>query len=207
MNFEKTIKTIAIICFYLLLFILARAGLSQVPRYILGFVFDFICFYIFKKELIDKFKEELHDFKINVWLGVKLIFITYFVSSLFLFILFYFMGNNEEYARLIYKGSRITIFTIFTDILIFPIIEEIFYRFILYNYLKDKIKHNIIIIFLISFLFSIVHIHTKLRLFFWSLFVTYIYSKTKKLTVVITFHILTVVISYILMYYFVEINI
>lgn len=204
---KKNIKIIAITGFYLSLVILARAGLPQIPRYLLGFVISLICFYFFRQEIFYKLKEELPDFKKNIFSALKLIFIFYFSVSIFLIILLYFSDNNEEYGKLVYKGSRITIFTLFSHILIFPIIEETFYRFILYNYLKNKISNNVMIILIISFLFSIVHLHTKIRLFFWSLFVTYIYSKTEKITIVMAFHILTVAISYILMYCFVEIKI
>ncbi|MCK9223766.1 MAG: CPBP family intramembrane metalloprotease [Candidatus Muirbacterium halophilum] len=201
------LNLLIIILFYLSYIILVRIGLSQIPRYILGFVFAFILFYFFRNEIKNKIKFEFPLIKENIWLGIKLIFGVYFTGFILTMIVLYFFGNNEDYTHLVYVGSKFTIFTIVSNILIFPIIEEIFYRFIVFDYLKTKIKYNFLIILIISFFFAIGHLNNQIRLFLWSLFVTYIYSKTEKLITVIIFHIFTVAISYVLMYYFVEVNI
>lgn len=113
--------------------------------------------------------------------------------------------ENQTYSivGIDYPSLTIIVFLV-SEVLIVPVVEEIFYRWCIYKILRAKfdVYHGILIT---SFLFSVVHIPQSLalflKLFVFSIIFTYAFEKTKMLGTSIVSHIILNFSWYSIVYY------
>lgn len=108
--------------------------------------------------------------------------------------------SHEEYVSdLVNKNYKKILHSFFNLVIFYPVVEEIFYRFILY-FIFNEYLNQYIVIFLICTIFSLAHynkvltlnenIDTLIQMFFFSSIITIYFNFTKNLIVCILFHVL-----------------
>lgn len=138
--------------------------------------------------LLPIFKKSLKEIKINFLSKTSICYhiLLGILTSLILNIIMYDLGlqNNNS-------GASITLYTIIATGILGPILEEMVFRGIIYNKLKQSFSSKYSIIIIVSLLFALFHLNLiqGIYVFFFSLVITYYYDKTNNFLVPVLIHI------------------
>ncbi len=97
----------------------------------------------------------------------------------------------EPMQKIIQIEESPSILFLFFTILLIPIVEELFFRRYLYNYLKKKNVRKVFSIIITSILFSMIHptFPSLILSFFWGIILCTIYANTGSILFSITLHV------------------
>lgn len=187
---------------FLYLFGINYNNLSIIAKQIYLIIYEslllFIIFYIYKKDIINNFK----DFKINYLKYIKKYYIYWFIM-LFLMILsnkiitIFTTTNISENEQIIIKQLNIMpVYILITTILISPILEELVFRI---SFKKMFPNTNILFILSSGIMFGFIHVISSINNLIDLLFIipysipgfifAYLYTKSNNIFVPISIHI------------------
>jgi hypothetical protein len=209
---KNTIKGFGVLILYIVmmsipidslyLFGINYNNLSIIAKQIYLIIYEslllFIIFYIYKKDIINNFK----DFKINYLKYIKKYYIYWFIM-LFLMILsnkiitIFTTTNISENEQIIIKQLNIMpIYILITTILISPILEELVFRI---SFKKMFPNTNIVFILSSGIMFGFIHVIGSINKLIDLLFIipysipgfifAYLYTKSNNIFVPISIHI------------------
>jgi len=129
---------------------------------IIPFVISIVYFLYYNKDLLKSFFNIKFEIKKIIFSSLLFIFWIFFIQFLSKFF------PNQDNYNIMDSMLKIKTFDFFFYLLVFVVLaaiyEEIIFRFILWNFFKNYIKSNFIVIILTAFLFAIMHLQYNMNL-------------------------------------------
>lgn len=196
LKFTRDVLLILLNCFFLVLFItiinllndsiFINAFLNQLNLILLYILLTILLTKYLKFNLIKSIKNNINEITYNVFLFFSIFTVVYFVFEKLNLIEIILINFNT-------KQSIIYFFLLPIELIIFSILEELFFRKHLFNLIRNY--SGTFKLILTSIMFAFCHLPKELisfsLLFFSSIIYGYIYLKSKKIELSISLHIAT----------------
>lgn len=156
--------------------------------YLLGTILFLILLYFLMKKEILRWKKKITTSRLKVGTEkiVKYSFFLMYIHLIFIFLINQFI--EHPLPEIPFKKSNVMALAFI--VICTPIIEEVAFRYALYNWINKKTNSSIVSIFITSFVFAFMHgsISFFIVYFISGVYLSFIYKKTKDLSIPILVH-------------------